>query len=696
MRSETRRRLYGYLFVQLCIYLLTSTWNRDAANAAWPSDPLVSLPICTAAGSQYDPRLIRTPDGYIVVWQDERRISRDIYAQKLDANGAMKWADNGRVIAAGNNGEASNSLIHNSQSLSGIVSDTQGGAIVLWTEDYSCGSGPCGNAWITRVHSDSGVHWGMLPSPAVTIQGTDTAVLLNTHASADAIAPDGEGGAFLIFGVNAAGSWYVYRLDANGACRSATSNIVGSRSAPRIIYGGNSNGKGYANIAWWDYGDFAIQIEDPEVAYPASTDILYPTWNKVTLTSTPAWWSEPSVISDGAGGMIVAWTEDSGRNGDNDIFAQKIAADGTVQWTPTGVPIAVQPGRQRFQQLVSDGAGGAVVVWEDWRASPTRVYAQHIGADGNAKWAENGIPVSSTYGESPKIIRSYDGAYVVAWVDTDHNGGTKDYFRVQKISPAGSLLWPIDSRTESGDTTGTVIGEIYGTDFDIVSDGGGGLIAAWALWGDIYAKKVAPDTPQNLFDTVQKLYLGYYQRPADAAGLLFWANALGQIDTDHTGIFSRENILPILHDFAFSDEARSLYNGNITSANIADVVNSIYRGLFNRDADPGGLAFYVNGFSTGGETPATILWSIMNGAQNNDLLTITNKVTAALSFTRAIDPDSDGLNLQVTYAGNIDAQKARDFIAAVTSEGVTIPTADQISVWMKNNIADPGDKMLSR
>jgi hypothetical protein len=454
--------------------------------SAWSNDPSVATTICNAAGNQYGLRLIKVIDGYIVVWQDERRVYRDIYAQKFDVAGNMKWPDNGRVIAAGNNGEASNHLLYNSQSLSGIVSDTQGGAIVLWTEDYSCQSGPCGNVWITRVHSNGDVQWGMPPSPGVTIQGTDTAVLLNQHGGANAIAPDGEGGAFGIFGVDAWGDWYVFRMDSNGAFRSMTPNVVGARGGAHLIYGGNSNGKDYVNIAWWDYGDFAISIEDPEVNYPASTDTLYALWNKITLSSTPSWWSEPLLISDGAGGAIIVW-EDS-RNVDSDIFAQKISADGSVQWTASGVPIAVQPANQRRPQLVSDGSGGAVVVWEDSRGPGTQTYAQHIDSGGSTQWTENGILLSQRSGLAPQIIKSADGNYIVVYADNDSNGGTPDYLRAQKISPGGVLL---------GDPGGTVITNMGGPDdFQIASDGDGGVIVIWA-WGDIYAQRVLsipPDT----------------------------------------------------------------------------------------------------------------------------------------------------------------------------------------------------------
>jgi hypothetical protein len=475
------------LLLGLGVYLVISILVPNRAIFAWSDDPSVPITICNADGNQGTLRLIKIDDGYIVVWEDARRPGyKDIYAQKLDVDGSMKWANNGRVIAEGNNGETSNHLVYNSQSLTDIVSDTQGGAIALWTEDYTCGSGPCGNAWITRVHSNGDVQWGMSPSPGITIQGTDTAVLLNGHAHADAIAPDGEGGAFVIFGVNAWGSWYVFRLDTNGAYRSSTADVVGARSGARMIYGGNPNGKDYVNIAWWDYGDFAINVGDPEVNYPASIDTLYALWNKITLSLTPAWWSEPSLISDGAGGMIVVWEDD--RNGNSDIFAQKISADGNVQWTPSGVPIVVQPGRQRRLQLVSDGSGGAVVVWEDSRVSATQTYTQHINADGDTQWTENGVLLSQRRGLSPQIIKSEDGNYLVVYRDNDANGGTPDYLRARKISPEGVPL---------GNPEGTMITDMGAPDdFQIASDGDGGAIVVWA-WGDIYAQRVLsipPDT----------------------------------------------------------------------------------------------------------------------------------------------------------------------------------------------------------
>jgi hypothetical protein len=676
-------------FFSFWIYLLILISTQGVVRAEWPQDSSTSLPICRADASQYDPRLIKVTDGYVLIWQDGRNGKKDIYAQKFDVNGNLRWTNNGKVVAAGNSGEASNHLVYNSQSISGIVSDSQGGAIVLWTEDYSCSSGPCGNAWITRIDSTSDVKFGMAPSPAVVIQGTDTAVLLNPHAHAESIASDGEGGAFVIFSVDPWGRWYVFRLDGNGLLRSVTPDVVGARSGARLVYGGNSNGKDRANIAWWDYGDYATTVIDPEVNYPASTDTLSAAWSKLTLTSSPAWWSQPSVISDGTGGMIVAW-EDS-RNGNSDLFAQKIGSDGNVHWTATGVPIVVEQGTQRFQQLVSDGAGGAIVVWEDWRASPTRVYGQHIRADGTTIWAENGVAISSTYGEAPKIVRSEDGSSIIVWHDSDHDGWTKDYLRAQKVGPTGFLIWPVDSRTELGETTGVVISEMYGEDYDIASDDARGLIAVWTLGGDIYAKRIAPVIPENPMDTVQRVYVGYYQRPADPGGLLWWAGKLREVNG---------NLNEIIDAYANSPESRDLY-GTINNSTIGDVIDGIYTALFNRKADAAGKAYYIAAYTAGqfpdGRkcTEGTIVLDILGGAQREDLISINNKLAVANLFTRTIDPELDGFNFQVTYAGEGDAIKARTFLRSVTDSAVTLLSQNEMTAWMKDNIADQGDPILN-
>jgi len=178
------------------------------------------------------------------------------------------------------------------------------------------------------------------------------------------------------------------------------------------------------------------------------------------------------------------------------------------------------------------------------------------------------------------------------------------------------------------------------------------------------------------FDTVQQLYIGYYQRPADPEGLLYWSAGLASIDANKDGTINPgEDINSIVNQFATSEEAVAIY-GHITPDNIGTVVNQIYESLFNRPAEPEGLAYWVNAFNNHLVTEGNILWEVMQGAQGTDEVSLANKVVAAEQFTQIIDPDLDGRPpFFASYGGIEDCQKAADWIAQVGFDPGTIPTA---------------------
>ena len=74
----------------------------------------------------------------------------------------------------------------------------------------------------------------------------------------------------------------------------------------------------------------------------------------------------PTIVSDGAGGAIVTWVDY--RNGTADIYAQRVNAAGAPQWTADGVALCTAASDQSSPTIVSDGAGGAIVTWEDSRS----------------------------------------------------------------------------------------------------------------------------------------------------------------------------------------------------------------------------------------------------------------------------------------------------------------------------------------
>lgn len=189
-------------------------------------------------------------------------------------------------------------------------------------------------------------------------------------------------------------------------------------------------------------------------------------------------------------------------------------------------------------------------------------------------------------------------------------------------------------------------------------------------------------------DAVQKIYIAFYQRPADPAGLRYWAQRMDAAGGDQAAVIDA---------FATSPEAVALY-GPIDASTIGTVVDAIYLALYNRAPDADGKKFYVDGFNAGTFTPGTIALNILNGASNDDAVAIANKLVVANQFTQQVDgraltnPDFGiGSSFNVTYAGDADAVAARDILKAVTSSPSSVLNAGEVTEVLKDKIADPTD-----
>jgi hypothetical protein len=223
-------------------------------------------------------------------------------------------------------------------------------------------------------------------------------------------------------------------------------------------------------------------------------------------------------------------------------------------------------------------------------------------------------------------------------------------------------------------------------DYDLLA--AEGLDAADALQLQPESLSAASSSAAPFLDRVQEVYIAYYQRPADPAGLVWWSQQLGGVGG---------NLSAIIDAFASSDESRELY-GVITSQSIRAVINSMYQALFDRQAEPAGLAYYENGFNTGRFTPGTIALNILDGALNEDADAIGNKLGTSNLFSRMLDPNLTGnaSDLKATNYRGLSAEvNGRSFLRPVTALFESFPRTSEIRQFILDYFTNTGDPILT-
>jgi hypothetical protein len=319
-------------FQNLMVTRIDSSGNTDwALPALSGSAMLISRSILVGGYDQL--RLMQNgTTGVIAMWTDVRyafTTGVDLFAQRLDSAGAVKWDSAG--VALSPKGSYLQSQKH-----AQLVSDGSGGAIYAWEQSYS-GSSP--KAYAGHISSSGSLTW-ITPTDSVGI-----------------------------------------RLDS-----------VASAGQEKISM--TSEGSGTAILTWTDGANYTY-------AQKLASDGSLP-WGAFPAAIASNGTGEV-LTTDGSGGVILAWGRGL-QNGVN-IFAQHVNSTGQLLWSnPTygtsGNPVSTTPSTfQSSPVIVSDDAGGAIVAWYDLRASsfggPYDIYVQHVQANGsvtNVAQQAAGIP----------------------------------------------------------------------------------------------------------------------------------------------------------------------------------------------------------------------------------------------------------------------------------------------------------------
>ncbi|MFC6640188.1 DUF4214 domain-containing protein [Sulfitobacter sediminilitoris] len=197
-------------------------------------------------------------------------------------------------------------------------------------------------------------------------------------------------------------------------------------------------------------------------------------------------------------------------------------------------------------------------------------------------------------------------------------------------------------------------------------------------------------------EALSAVYIGYYDRAADVAGMQFWEQVVANTSLD---------LVAITSDFASQSETQEVHPffADPATSSPATFITSLYQNLFNRDPDAAGLTFWSDALQDaidgvpGAITVGEIIIAIIQGAVDveggtQDRTTILNKIEVATDWTDAAEAAGDEY-------GALSQASAKSIIEGVTDDPATVTAAkatvdDFFADDNGDNGGTPGEKMF--
>lgn len=388
------------------------------------------IPVSAADNDQTEPQAISDGSGgALVAWNDQRSGAAAIYAQRVDSTGAALWAAGGLSVVTG----SADYL------LSALLSDGSGGAFVIW------------EAHVGQERLDTNLFAQRLSPAGALLWTTPATITLAAGEQYDpTAAPDGSGG-FIVAWADlrnpADQNLYAQRISASGAALWAADGVaVSSDPAFQRLGYLTSDGQGGAFVAWADFRASASMADAYLMRLTASGARAWV--NDLPVAAAADLAEEPSdLVADDSGGAIlmVAAADASGAAG-ADLLAQRVDAAGAFVWGPQPLNVTPWPEQQTLAAAIPDGRGGVYLAWSDKFANAPSddMMTQHLDSQGAPQWSGHGVAVVTLPGmqDRPRLLSDGARGVIVGWQDYRNDAENPDLY-AQRISDINQAIFPL-------------------------------------------------------------------------------------------------------------------------------------------------------------------------------------------------------------------------------------------------------------
>ncbi|MDB5200809.1 MAG: hypothetical protein JWQ27_218 [Ferruginibacter sp.] len=361
------------------------------------------------AFDDYESFLTRDGKGGVIVgWNwDDYDNSIQVMAQRLDADGAIKWAQDGIYVTDA----------YGFRWASSIVSDGNFGAVILFTDTRNDPNGfdyynyhqvnPTNlDVFAQKFDSSGNYVWGSDATPVCT------AISNQTAAGANSTVTDANGALFIF--------------------NDARNDLPDAGGAPTNIdiYSQRFNNAG---VRQW-------------VA------------NGLPVTLSPGNQSIKSTMADGLGGVVAAWEDENGK-----IYSQRMLVNGIASWTTNGVLISGAADYSYNPRLLRDTAKSTFMYLFEAQGAAKYLKAQKLSLAGALQFPASGAMVcnaTDAYPSAPRPVRSDNGAIIVAWEDYRNTASAPDIYGSKLLEDGQLEATYISTTNGNWDYPGTWVGAI--------------------------------------------------------------------------------------------------------------------------------------------------------------------------------------------------------------------------------------------